>query len=224
MSEILPGKLYLGPIECAMNADWLRKRGVRTVITVMKEHEDLADLFDAVRAATRDAEVARHEVVPVDDWNYDGERLADALPACGRIIADTIDGDVAAGDTKSGGAVLVHCMMGVSRSATVVLAYLVAQRRMPLDEALRQVLKERSWIFPNEAFTRELLALERRELGFSRYFPSDPNAGLAAFRRFSYQVVNESSAASSKEDNDEVRTIDLQEEAAAAVGGEASSS
>lgn len=183
MSEILPGKLFLGPIECAMNADWLRTRGVRTVITVMKEHEDLVDLFDAVRAATRAAEVARHEVVPVDDWNKDGDRLAAALPACGRLIADTID--------DGGGAVLVHCMMGVSRSATVVLAYLVAQRRMPLDEALRQVLKQRSWIFPNDAFTRELLALERRELGFSRHFPSDPpSAGLAAFRRFSYQIAN----------------------------------
>lgn len=198
MSEILPGKLYLGPIECAMNADWLRKRGVRTVITVMQEHDDLVDLFDAVRAAVRDAEVARHEIVPVDDWNKDGDRLAAALPACSRLIAETIDRQ-----DGDGGAVLVHCMMGVSRSATVVLAYLVAQRHMALDEALRVVVAQRPWIFPNDAFTRELLALEHRELGFSRYFPSEPYAGLAAFRRLSYQLANEVDAAA----KDDKRTI-----------------
>lgn len=55
--------------------------------------------------------------------------------------------------------VLVHCAVGVSRSASVVLAYLMIHRRLGLLEAILRV-KERRWIFPNRGFLRQLRALE----------------------------------------------------------------
>ena len=58
-----------------------------------------------------------------------------------------------------GGKVLVHCMVGLSRSATIVLAYLMIKRSLPLEEALRTVRRRRE-IRPNDGFLRQLIELE----------------------------------------------------------------
>ncbi|XP_054647782.1 protein phosphatase Slingshot homolog isoform X2 [Dunckerocampus dactyliophorus] len=57
---------------------------------------------------------------------------------------------------KSGQAVLVHCKMGVSRSASTVIAYAMKQQRWSLDVALAYVRDRRSIIKPNEGFTKQL--------------------------------------------------------------------
>nr|XP_057917894.1 dual specificity protein phosphatase 13-like isoform X2 [Doryrhamphus excisus] len=55
--------------------------------------------------------------------------------------------------------VLVHCAVGVSRSASLVLAYLMIWHGYTLLEAIRKV-KERRWIFPNKGFLRQLCLLQ----------------------------------------------------------------
>ncbi|XP_063050539.1 dual specificity protein phosphatase 26-like [Engraulis encrasicolus] len=60
-----------------------------------------------------------------------------------------------------GGKVLVHCHVGVSRSATVVLAYLMLKHHMTLVEAIRTV-KEGRGVFPNRGFLRQLIDLHIR--------------------------------------------------------------
>ena len=50
--------------------------------------------------------------------------------------------------------------MGVSRSATVVLAYLMLHRDMSLMSAARAVRAKRE-IFPNEGFLKQLCMLEK---------------------------------------------------------------
>lgn len=57
---------------------------------------------------------------------------------------------------KNGQAVLVHCKMGVSRSASTVIAYAMKQQRWPLDVALAFVRDRRSIIKPNEGFMKQL--------------------------------------------------------------------
>ena len=54
----------------------------------------------------------------------------------------------------------MHCQMGVSRSATVVLAYLMLHRDMSLMSAARAVRAKRE-IFPNEGFLKQLCMLEK---------------------------------------------------------------
>ncbi|MXQ85677.1 hypothetical protein E5288_WYG016426 [Bos mutus] len=59
------------------------------------------------------------------------------------------------------GRVLVHCAMGVSRSATVVLAFLMICENMTLVEAIQTVQAHRD-ICPNSGFLRQLQVLDNR--------------------------------------------------------------
>nr|KAF6424797.1 dual specificity phosphatase 13 [Molossus molossus] len=59
------------------------------------------------------------------------------------------------------GRVLVHCAMGVSRSATVVLAFLMIYENMTLVQAIQKVQAHRD-ICPNSGFLRQLQVLDNR--------------------------------------------------------------
>ncbi|XP_045082758.1 dual specificity protein phosphatase 2 isoform X2 [Coregonus clupeaformis] len=61
---------------------------------------------------------------------------------------------------ERGGRVLVHCQAGISRSATICLAYLIHARRVRLDEAFDFVKQRRQVISPNLAFMGQLLQFE----------------------------------------------------------------
>nr|ACO12153.1 Dual specificity protein phosphatase 3 [Lepeophtheirus salmonis] len=56
------------------------------------------------------------------------------------------------------GVILVHCVAGISRSASMVLAYLIIKKKMTLEEAINTVKKKRS-IAPNEGFLEQLIEL-----------------------------------------------------------------
>lgn len=59
----------------------------------------------------------------------------------------------------------MHCMMGVSRSATCVLAYLMIVKKMSAVDAIRTVRMRRD-IRPNDGFLQQMADLDnelRRE-------------------------------------------------------------
>lgn len=53
--------------------------------------------------------------------------------------------------------VLVHCHMGVSRSVTLVLAYLIEYEKMTLPQAYRTILAGRSIAYPHSALLGSLV-------------------------------------------------------------------
>ncbi|KAG6599622.1 Dual specificity protein phosphatase 1 [Phytophthora cinnamomi] len=61
---------------------------------------------------------------------------------------------------ETGGKVLVHCFMGRSRSATIVLAYLIAREALTLSDALNKLRAVRPQAQPNTGFYQELRAFE----------------------------------------------------------------
>ena len=55
------------------------------------------------------------------------------------------------------GKVLVHCYAGVSRSATIVLAYLMQEHNLSFNAAYKLVKSKRPFISPNDGFRSQLL-------------------------------------------------------------------
>jgi protein-tyrosine phosphatase len=58
--------------------------------------------------------------------------------------------------------VLVHCRAGVSRSATVVLFYLILSEAYTLPSALLRLRRARPVVRPNAGFLRHLAATDER--------------------------------------------------------------
>ena len=57
---------------------------------------------------------------------------------------------------KSGRVVLVHCVQGVSRSASIAIALLMRDRQISYDEALSLVKAKRAVVNPNSSFVAQL--------------------------------------------------------------------
>lgn len=67
------------------------------------------------------------------------------------------------------GAVLVHCYFGVSRSATLVIAFTMKKYQLTFIEALNRVKAQRSQVHPNQGFANQLILYHK--MGFK----VDPN-------------------------------------------------
>jgi hypothetical protein len=99
-----------------------------------------------------------YEHLPMFD--SDSQKIADVLP---RAIAFIRDAHV------SGGRILVHCIMGVSRSVTLAAAYLISTSgpQLPLSTALALIMERRPIAMPNANFRLQLALYEFTERGTS---------------------------------------------------------
>ena len=61
--------------------------------------------------------------------------------------------------------VLVHCFAGKSRATSFLLAYLLKERNIPLNEGLKMIWAVRPQAAPNPGFMIQLKALEKNVLG-----------------------------------------------------------
>lgn len=75
--------------------------------------------------------------------------------------------DRIAKNRQSGGKTVVHCMAGISRSATLVIAYLMREEKLSLTEAFDLVRLKRPIVQPNMGFWQQLEEFEE-ELKTSR--------------------------------------------------------
>lgn len=134
------GTLYLGDYFAASDKIKLREKGISTVLTV------------AIGLNIHYTKNIKHHVYPAyDDENYD----------ISRYFADTFKA-IEEGLRK--GNVLVHCAAGVSRSASIVIAYLMKKNKWTFKIAYEFVKKKRNVIFPNSGFVKQLKMLEKKIL------------------------------------------------------------
>lgn len=60
-----------------------------------------------------------------------------------------------------GGKVVVHCFAGKSRSASIVIGYIMTKKTMKFNEALKMVITKRPIVEPNLGFMAQLINLEK---------------------------------------------------------------
>ncbi|XP_072410398.1 dual specificity protein phosphatase 2 [Chiloscyllium punctatum] len=138
--EILPF-LYLGSAYHSSRKDSLQALGITALLNVSST---CPNYFEST---------FQYKCIPVED-----SHVTD-ISAWFREAIDFIDSV-----KGSGGRVLVHCQAGISRSATICLAYLIHTQRLPLEEAFDFVKQRRGVISPNLSFMGQLLQFETEVL------------------------------------------------------------
>lgn len=105
--------------------------------------------------------------VPALLWNYGPSTVR--CCCCGLSFAHALFFCLLFPDSVKAchGRVLVHCQAGISRSATICLAYLIMKKRVKLEEAFEFVKQRRSIISPNFSFMGQLLQFESQVLATS---------------------------------------------------------
>ncbi|KAL0481652.1 dual specificity protein phosphatase [Acrasis kona] len=136
--------LYLGSAQNSFNKSQLTSLKVRYVINTAKECiNHYPDHFTYMKCPMIDDEVENASIYFQETFDYiENARL---------------------NNTK----ILVHCFMGMSRSATIVIAYLMRQNRWNLKEAYRFVRERRPIIELNVGFMYQLVEYEKSLYGSS---------------------------------------------------------
>ncbi|XP_029735091.2 dual specificity protein phosphatase 18 [Aedes albopictus] len=102
--------------------------------------------------------------LPCDDTNYMRVPVKDNretdLDQYFNQVADRIEEE-----SQRNGIALVHCVVGVSRSASLCLAYLIKYHRMSLKDAYQHIKARRPQIRPNVAFVKQLMEFEFKQTG-----------------------------------------------------------
>jgi len=122
--------IYLGNMDAAFNIKKLKNLGIRKVLTVMSAFGNHYPENTFI-----------HKTIDItDDYNSNIIRyFKDCL-----LFIDGYD------------KVFVHCAAGMSRSPTVVIAYLMWKQKLSLNNAIKFVKNKRPEISPNLNFMRQL--------------------------------------------------------------------
>ena len=123
--------IYLGDYRCASNHSLLKQNEIKYIINCSKH---VPCLFK-------------------DDFEYLELELEDnSKQEIGEAIQKALE------FIKPDGNVFIHCKMGVSRSASIVLAYLMKNYLMDYDQAFYYTKEKREVILPNENFKEQLIS------------------------------------------------------------------
>ena len=127
--------VYLGNINDAQNITKLLNLGIKKVLSLIEETQLL-----------KYPNEIEHKLINIKD--FPRENIIQYFGDCLLFID---------GNKK----VLVHCYAGSSRSATVIIAYIMWKNQLGYSEASQFVEQIRPIIFPNYGFVRQLEIFEK---------------------------------------------------------------
>mmetsp|Transcript_49269 Transcript_49269/g.56608 ORF Transcript_49269/g.56608 Transcript_49269/m.56608 type:complete len:147 (-) Transcript_49269:112-552(-) len=95
------------------------------------------------------------------DFVYHFIDVEDSPEANLKKYFDEIVQFIHSGCSQPDGRVLVHCAMGVSRSSTAIIAYLMKIQKMKFNAALQYVKELHPYCRPNDGFVEQLQEFEK---------------------------------------------------------------
>ena len=141
--SVLTDQLYLAAY-CALSHQRLLEMGITCIINATLELPTMASQqHDAMQIAVED-------------------RVASKLYVYFDLVADKIHSV-----HNSGGKVMIYCRAGMSRSASLCIAYFMRHKGMNLEDAFQYVKQCRPIIHPNVGFMRQLREYEAKVLARS---------------------------------------------------------
>lgn len=138
--------IILGDGATALNKPLLRRLNITHVLNASCGTNPDLNLIDTNAEFYNDVNIDFYGIYALDMPTF-------PLHQYFQSVADYIDSAL-----YSGGRVFVHCRQGISRSATLVLAYLMIKKNMTAQQALRLVKASRE-ICPNEGFLQQICDL-----------------------------------------------------------------
>jgi atypical dual specificity phosphatase len=141
MAKVLP-HLYIGARPSANYEFLFEQHGITHIINMtLDSRKDVPAHFTYLHIPAAD--------VP-------SERLGPCFPEITAFVSSA---------KSQGGKALIHCQMGISRSATAVLACLIINEKMRLMDAWKLLKEVKDDVEPNPTFLRELRVLENETFG-----------------------------------------------------------
>uniref|UniRef100_A0A182K5T2 Uncharacterized protein n=1 Tax=Anopheles christyi TaxID=43041 RepID=A0A182K5T2_9DIPT len=135
LDEIEPG-LWLGNASAAADVGTLEKHTIRSILSV-----------DSVPLPVHITDHPNLRVRHIQASDVPREDLIRHFEDSNRFIADSL---------AEGRHVLVHCYFGVSRSATIMIAYIMQKYRLGYEAAFQRVKAKRRFVMPNPGFVNQL--------------------------------------------------------------------
>jgi hypothetical protein len=132
-------RLWLGPYVSLCDLEELKAQGITHAVNASQK----------ISAVARRAGIA---VLDIDVPDSDRAKMEPHLAATRQFITDAL---------SQGGVVLVNCFAGISRSATIVIDFLMHRDGLDFKTARNRVKAQRMCIKPNAGFRSELERLHR---------------------------------------------------------------
>ncbi|KAH8830564.1 protein-tyrosine phosphatase-like protein [Flagelloscypha sp. PMI_526] len=132
MDSILDDRIFLSGLSTAKSSSKLEAAGITHILSVCPDYPSSG---------------STHKTILVDDSEFEN-LLIHLRDACDFIQASL--------DEHPSNKVLVHCYMGVSRSVTVVAAYLMKANKWPSEIAVEYIRARRPQAYPNHGFRKQL--------------------------------------------------------------------
>ena len=134
----LYGFIHIGSLGTACNAKLLKANGITHILNVSGKPSDLS-ILDTFKCLDN----------PINDSV--SQDILSTFPDNFAFIDDA---------RKSDGKVLVHCMAGISRSVSIVIAYLMYNYKLSVKTAMDQVREFRPCASPNLGFCGQLFKFD----------------------------------------------------------------
>ena len=131
-SSLIEERLYLGKMTNANNQEELQQLGITHILTVCSQG---CYTYPGI-------EYHRMNIYDLPDTRID-HLFEEAF----EIITSVLSG---------GGTLLVHCFAGVSRSASIIISYIMKKRGYSFEQALQYVKERRPVVNPNMGFVKQL--------------------------------------------------------------------